>query len=327
MSTLIETGVMEVKQLACDKLLEQRVEIKIKNKQVGGILNRLHVATPEPRDNKVRAPQIPESFLHGDKKMTEHEDKVDDFPWPDEPDPSWDPTKFSIDWRKDYLLADESWKYHTIPEIMDGKNIADFVDPDILEKLDQLEREESERLQNEEGDEDDDDDGDDLDLTEEDRIILSAIQDRKIKARKAHSLEKGKNTSALPHKHKTGEVNQFEDHLLELGIDPASAVARARSKSRSKSRGRKRTDRSEGPNSESRSVSRSASRGASRPKTPHQEGFKNKKQKVEAIKKGKVSEGIRNRQAKQGESDRRITTKLPRHLFAGKRGAGKTDRR
>ncbi len=29
-----------------------------------------------------------------------------------------------------------------MPEIMNGKNIADFVDPDILEKLEALEREE-----------------------------------------------------------------------------------------------------------------------------------------------------------------------------------------
>jgi nucleolar GTP-binding protein len=29
-----------------------------------------------------------------------------------------------------------------IPEIMDGKNVADFVDPDIAEKLEALEREE-----------------------------------------------------------------------------------------------------------------------------------------------------------------------------------------
>jgi nucleolar GTP-binding protein len=34
----------------------------------------------------------------------------------------------------------------TIPEIMDGKNVADFIDPDIAEKLEALEREE-ERLQ------------------------------------------------------------------------------------------------------------------------------------------------------------------------------------
>ena len=34
----------------------------------------------------------------------------------------------------------------TVPEIMDGKNVADFIDPDIAEKLEALEREE-ERLQ------------------------------------------------------------------------------------------------------------------------------------------------------------------------------------
>ena len=45
-----------------------------------------------------------------------------------------------------YLLADDEWKFDTIPEIMDGKNIADFIDPDIAEKLEALEREE-EKLQ------------------------------------------------------------------------------------------------------------------------------------------------------------------------------------
>ena len=30
---------------------------------------------------------------------------------------------------------------------------------------------------------------------------------------------------------------------------------------------------------------------------------------------------------KAGESDRKITTKMPKHLFAGKRGNGKTQRR
>ena len=43
---------------------------------------------------------------------------------------------------ENYLLADDEWKNDIIPEIMDGKNIADFIDPDILEKLDALEREE-----------------------------------------------------------------------------------------------------------------------------------------------------------------------------------------
>ena len=43
-------------------------------------------------------------------------------------------------------MANPEWKMDRIPEIMDGKNIADFIDPDIAEKLEALEREE-EKLQ------------------------------------------------------------------------------------------------------------------------------------------------------------------------------------
>ena len=43
---------------------------------------------------------------------------------------------------EDYILANDEWKNDIIPEIMDGKNIADFIDPDIAEKLEALEREE-----------------------------------------------------------------------------------------------------------------------------------------------------------------------------------------
>lgn len=43
-------------------------------------------------------------------------------------------------------MANPEWKMDIIPEIMDGKNVADFIDPDIAEKLEALEREE-EKLQ------------------------------------------------------------------------------------------------------------------------------------------------------------------------------------
>lgn len=43
---------------------------------------------------------------------------------------------------EDYLLTNDEWKNDIIPEIMNGKNIADFIDPDIAEKLEALEREE-----------------------------------------------------------------------------------------------------------------------------------------------------------------------------------------
>ena len=48
-------------------------------------------------------------------------------------------------WRADHWdLKESEWINDCIPEIMDGKNIADFVDPDILQRLDELEAEETE---------------------------------------------------------------------------------------------------------------------------------------------------------------------------------------
>lgn len=53
MSTLTGDGVIELRNEACDRLLAHRVEIKLKGKKATGILNRLQVAEPKPRDDKV----------------------------------------------------------------------------------------------------------------------------------------------------------------------------------------------------------------------------------------------------------------------------------
>jgi len=45
---------MEMRQAACDKLLLHRVDSKMRGKKVSGIMNRLRVATPVRRDQKVR---------------------------------------------------------------------------------------------------------------------------------------------------------------------------------------------------------------------------------------------------------------------------------
>ena len=47
-----------------------------------------------------------------------------------------------FDWTGDWILANDEWKDDIIPEIWEGKNVADFIDPDIAEKLEALEREE-----------------------------------------------------------------------------------------------------------------------------------------------------------------------------------------
>lgn len=43
--------------------------------------------------------------------------------------------RFTAEWD----LTDPSWRYDAIPEIVDGKNVLDYIDPDILEKLAELE--------------------------------------------------------------------------------------------------------------------------------------------------------------------------------------------
>ena len=53
MSTVTEEGVIEVRDEACQILLAHRVETKSNNKKVSAIMNRLHVALPNKRDDRV----------------------------------------------------------------------------------------------------------------------------------------------------------------------------------------------------------------------------------------------------------------------------------
>jgi nucleolar GTP-binding protein len=69
MSTMTEEGVIAVKNAACEKLLQQRVEVKMKSKKINDCLNRIHVAVPRQRDQKERPPCIPQAVL--DAKVAE----------------------------------------------------------------------------------------------------------------------------------------------------------------------------------------------------------------------------------------------------------------
>ena len=52
-SNVSKEGIMNMRNEACDQLLLQRVESKLRGKKTENILNRLHVAMPEKRDNVV----------------------------------------------------------------------------------------------------------------------------------------------------------------------------------------------------------------------------------------------------------------------------------
>ncbi len=57
------------------------------------------------------------------------------------------------------------------------------------------------------------------------------------------------------------------------------------------------------------------------------EGYKDSAQKMKAMKIAKKAVKQRNKDARKGEADRVHYNLKPKHLFSGKRGTGKTDRR
>ena len=157
-----DEGVMDVKNKACDALLAHRVTTKLKGSKINSVINRIHVAQPKARDDLVRAPFIPDVVKEKKKydKMDSSRRKLQRDIEAEEGGAG----VFNINMKGksyafvfvlvdaenetsgNYLLANSEWKMDIIPEIMDGKNVADFIDPDIAEKLEALEKEE-ERLQ------------------------------------------------------------------------------------------------------------------------------------------------------------------------------------
>jgi nucleolar GTP-binding protein len=338
MSTMTEEGIINVKNAACEKLLQMRVEVKMKSKKINDCLNRIHVAVPKLRDQKERPPVIPQGVLDAraaENKAAENKRKLEK----DLENENGGAGVYSANLHKHYLLLDPDWKEDIVPEIMDGHNIADFVDADILLRLDELEREEDERAAAAEG-MDEDEDMSDQDLTPEEAEALAAIRRKKRLMLAEHRAKKktADNKPVMPRRHdveRQFNTSRMGRHLSSLGLDPTAAVNRARSKSATGTRSRKR-DRSEGAGGDDMEVDeqaqkriRSKTRSLSR---PHKEalpgeGYKDSAQKVKAMQIGKNAVRQRNLDARKGEADRVHYNKKPKHLFSGKRGTGKTDRR
>lgn len=128
--------------------------------------------------------------------------------------------KFSLE---SYLLENDEWKFDTMPEIMDGKNVADFVDPDIEEKLEALEREE-ERLA-EEGFYDE---HSDLRLDSEDEREAEALEAAKQKRLESQATKKSmKNAARLPRTAGLRTLSDLSTELAKAGYDPSRIQARA----------------------------------------------------------------------------------------------------
>ncbi|XP_021731379.1 nucleolar GTP-binding protein 1-like [Chenopodium quinoa] len=340
MSTLTEEGVIAVKNAACDRLLDQRVELKMKSKKINDCLNRFHVAVPKPRDQKERPPCIPPGALEAKAKeameKAEKEQRITERQLEDE---NGGAGVYSASLKKHYILADDEWKEDIMPEFLDGHNVYDFVDPDILHRLEELEREEGLRLADE-AEEDFEMDGEEL--TAEEKEALAEIRRKKSLLIQEHRLKKSTAGSRPIVPRKFDKDRKFTTErmgrqLSKLGIDPSAAIDRARSKSRGRKRQRSpdmggdaMDMDTEQSNKKMRSASQSRSRSRSRPPIGELvpgEGFKDSIQKGKAINLAKKSAKKRNKDARKGEGDRVIPNLKPKHLFSGKRSIGKTDRR
>eukprot|EP00892_Ulva_mutabilis_P011768 jgi/Ulvmu1/8964/UM005_0055.1 len=352
MSTLKEDGIHAVRNAACDRLLAVREHVKVSSKRAGGALNRLQVVVPTPRDSVARPPCIPSSVLaeRAAKTAGAPVPKVPIVTEKDRQERHGGAGVYSADLRKGYLLEDDAWKYDIMPEILDGHNVADFIDPDIDAKLAELEREEEVLEEQWQAELQAQMDAGDLD--DEQKALLAEIRSRRgemvAEHRRNKALRGGNSIMPRSRKH-SKTIQDMEDGLHRLGMSAdkvvgrmrsASAVRQGRKRERSLARHAERNiqagdvdmhaaDEPEAKKRVHSSRSRSMSRGKALSMKPpgKGEGVKDLVQKQKAVKLADKAQKLRNRMARAGEGDRVIQTKMPKHLFSGKRGVGKTDRR
>ncbi|XP_019828887.2 GTP-binding protein 4 isoform X2 [Bos indicus] len=266
-------------------------------------------------DNQERPPFIPEGVVARRKRMELGEPKRrrerdlelemgDDY---------------ILDLQKYWDIMNSSEKYDKIPEIWEGHNIADYIDPDIMQKLDELEKEEE--LRTAAGEYDSESESEDEEMAEIRQLAKQIREKKKLKI--LQSREKDTQGPRMPRTAKKVQRKVLEDEMRSLGVDMddkdnAHYAVQAR-RSRSITRKRKRED-SVLPASVTRSHS------CSRPPRDVS-GLRDVKMVKKAKTMMKNAQKKMNRLGKKGEADRHVFDMKPKHLLSGKRKAGKKDRR
>ena len=192
------------------------------------------------------------------------------------------------------------------------------------------------------------------DLSDGEKELLGEIRARRSKLVSDHRRKKSaaNNTPVMPRTvdpERKQTTKNMKASLERMGIDAGAAVERARERSQSRygrKRGRSASAGAGGDDvdmgsegeggavkkarefhsSKSRSQSVARRVGEDVEDSPGK-GLKNKEAKMRGQKLADKAQKKRNRMAKAGEGDRAIQTKMPKHLFSGKRGIGETDRR
>ncbi|KAF7176867.1 hypothetical protein CNMCM7691_004151 [Aspergillus felis] len=329
-------GVTAVKNAACDKLLAERVAQKLKSGtnssgtpggRLGDVLARIHVAQPVGGVREAFIPEAVKNLQKYDKDDPNRKKLERDIE-----EENGGAGVYNVDLKKNYMLADDEWKHDKIPEVWNGKNVYDFVDPDIEQKLAALEEEED-KLEAE-GFYESDESVEDVEDADN-RMKAELIREKRALMRNDAKLRKSlKNRAAIPRSAKSKKLSQMEQALDAAGYDVDAAAARARSQSQARGRTTTRSEIDTGDAMEidgsdpRQAIARAKSRARSQAATNRRDdGVTDTTARSKAERLAKLGQKKMNRMARAGEADRHTTASLPKHLYTGKRTIGKTQRR
>jgi nucleolar GTP-binding protein len=176
-------------------------------KKAEALMSRLHITMPKKRDNIERAPLIPDTVKRGLKKTGPTvKDLQEEF---------GGAGNFYIPVEEHYQLEDEAWKFDRWPEFYLGKNVMDFYDPDIEERLNALEAEEEKLLNMEANENDLMEDEENSDGIREDDLkrALKEVRSKKAIFKLNHKMKKN-----LRARSKNKKLSDMEEHLEKKGI-------------------------------------------------------------------------------------------------------------
>lgn len=321
-------GVTEVKNAACERLIAERVAQKLKSGtnssgtiggRLGDVLTRIHVAYP--LGGVVREPYIPEAVKNMRKYNKDDPERRKLAREIEEENGG--AGVFNVDLKQQYLLENDEWKTDRAPEVFDGRNVYDYVDPDIEAKLEALEEEEEKLEASGYYDSDDSlEDAEQADIRMKAQLIKEQRQLIRNEAKMKKSL---KNRAIVPRPARTQKLSAMTDHLDRLGHDTTSISERARARSRGRSAALRNPindtedamDVDLPPPAPQTAVDalRAKSRLRSRSQSNRREdGVTTLTARSKADRLAKLGQKKMNRMARQGEADRHTTAALPKHL-------------
>lgn len=202
------------------------------------------------------------------------------------------PGVWAPDYREQYDLQNPEWRFDAIPQILDGKNIADYFDPDIEEKLRLLEEEEDAlQAEYEAANMNTMVDDDDYRLDEMEEAQVAEIRDRVKIARVYKDRSGGRNRPALPREIR-GRIKDCHDddaklkpdaidrRLAKVGVDASAMLERGRAREREEPRAKRRASRAaarEGGDAEMEDINDDAGSSSSGGRSPSKGAMKRQK--------------------------------------------------